>query len=121
MGDRATRRSEGDRTVGTGVEDERDAVAVDGAAERERLLDEPARDLGGGARRLEVVGAEQLRVRGDESGAGHFERGFEQREGGELRRDAEAQDGRRKGGSAGWLADVYPWGSRRDGPSIRTV
>src|SRR5690606_34242367 len=40
--------SEGDWAVGTRVEDERDAVMVDGAAEPERLLHELEGDLGGG-------------------------------------------------------------------------
>jgi hypothetical protein len=69
--------SEGNRAVGTRVEDERDAVVVNGAAEPERLLDELKGELSGGYRRHEVVGAEQLGVCGDEGSAGHLERGFE--------------------------------------------
>jgi hypothetical protein len=48
--------SERDPAVGTGVEDERDAVVVDGAAEPERLLDELEGNLGGGDNGHEVVG-----------------------------------------------------------------
>ena len=107
--------SEGNRAVGTGVEDERDAVAPDGAAEPERLLDELGGHLSGGDGGHEVVGA-QLGVRGDEGSAGHLERGFEQRERGELGCEAQARDGRSEGGGGGGLADVHPWGSRRDGP-----
>ena len=116
-----TRPSEGDRTIGTGIEDERNPVAVDGATETARLLDEPGRDLdrvGGG---LEVVGEEQLGLRSDEGGAGDLDHGFEEGESGELGRDTEARDGWREGGGSGRFADVQPCGSRRDGPSMRTV
>jgi len=118
---RATWPSEGNGPVRTGLEDERDAVAVDGAAETARLLNEPSCDRGGVGEGLDVVGVKQFWLRGDEGGAADLERGFEQREGGKLRREAELQDGRREGGGGGRFADVYPWGSRREGPSMRTV
>lgn len=92
--------SEGDRAVGTRVEDERDAVVVDGAAEPERLLHELEGDLGGGDRGHEVVLTEQLGVSGDEGSAGHLERGFEQRERRELGCDTQARDWRSEGGGA---------------------
>ena len=94
---------------------------MDGAAETVRLLDEPSRGLGRVGEGLDVVGVKQLRLRGDEGGAGDLERGFEQREGGELGCDAELQYGWREGSGDGRFAEVYPWGSRRDGPSMWTV
>ena len=114
-------RSEWERTVGPEVEDERDAVAVDGAAESERLIDESRGDLGGVGRGLEV-GAEQLGLRGDECSAGDLEGGFEERERGELRGETELRRrvGVKAAAEAG-LADVQPCGSRSDGPSMRTV
>jgi hypothetical protein len=50
----AIRRSEWDRTVGTGIDDERDTIALDGAAERERLRDDSRGDVGGVGGGLEV-------------------------------------------------------------------
>ena len=54
--------SEGTRAVGTGVEDERAAVAADGAAEPERLLDELGGHLGGGDGLPELEGNLQRRA-----------------------------------------------------------